>query len=113
MWRRDRKGKGGGGVMILVNKDILVEKVESGGGMAETLSVEIKIRGEEIRKIIVAYIPPKTNSWEADVYRHMHSETIQSIDDMLKGRNKVLLVGDFNSKEINWGEIEVRGIAST
>ena len=108
MWRRDRKRKGGGGVMILVNKDILVEKVEYGGGMAETLSAEIKIRGEEIRKIIVAYIPPKTNSWEADVYRQMQSETIQSIDDMLKGRNKVLLVGDFNNKEINWGEMEVR-----
>ena len=38
MWRRDRKNKGGGGVMILVYKDILVEKVEYGGGMVETLS---------------------------------------------------------------------------
>ena len=108
MWRRDRKTKGGGGVMILVNKDILVEKVEYGGGMAETLSVELKIRGEEIRKIIVAYIPPKTSSWEADMYQQMQNEIRRSMDDMLKGRKKVLLVGDFNSKEINWGEMEVR-----
>ena len=112
MWRRDRKTKGGGGVMILVNKDILVEKVEYGGGMAETLSVELKIRGEEIRKIIVAYIPPNTSSWEADMYQQMQNEAMRSIDDMLKGRNKVLLVGDFNSKEVNWGEMEVRGNTS-
>ncbi len=30
-WRRDRKGKGGGGVMILVKEDIVVE-VEYGDG---------------------------------------------------------------------------------
>ena len=110
MWRRDRKSKGGGGGMILVNKDILVEKVYYGEGMAETLCAEIKTRGEEVRKIIVAYIPPKTSSWEADVYRHMQSETIKSIDNMLKGRNKVLLVGDFNNMEINWGRWKREGI---
>ena len=49
----------------------------------------------------------------ADEYKHMQSELIKSIDDMLKMRSKVLLVGDFNSKEINCGEMEVRGIAST
>ncbi len=112
-WRRDRKNKGGGGVMILVRKNILIETVEYGEGRSETLSVEIKIQGQESRKIIVAYMPPKTNTWGTDDYKHMQSEFIKSIDDMLKIRNKVLLVGDFNSKEINWGEMEVTGIAST
>ena len=108
-WRRDRKSKGGGGVMILTSKDILVEKVEYGGGMAEILGVEIKIKGEETRKIIVVYIPPKTSSWEADVYRNLQNETLKCIEDMLKGKKKVLLVGDFNNKEINWGNLEVKG----
>lgn len=102
-WRRDRKNKGGGGVMILVRKNILIETVEYGEGRSETLSVEIKIQGQESRKIIVAYMPPKTNTWGTDDYKHMQSEFIKSIDDMLKIRNKVLLVGDFNSKEINGG----------
>ena len=107
-WRRDRNNKGGGGgVMILVKKDILVEKVEYGGGRSETMSVEIRIQGQENRKIIVAYMPPKTSTWGADEYKHMQSELIKSIDDMLKMRSKVLLVGDFNNKEINWGEMEV------
>lgn len=30
------------------------------------------------------------------------------MENMLKKGNKVLLVGDFNSKEINWEEIKVR-----
>ncbi len=46
-WRRDRKGKEGGGVMILAKEDIVVEEVECGDGMAETLSVVIKIKGSE------------------------------------------------------------------
>lgn len=103
IWRRDRKNKGGGGVMILVRKNILIETVEYGEGRSETLSVEIKIQGQESRKIIVPYMPPKTNTWVTDDYKHMQSEFIKSIDDMLKIRNKVLLVGDFNSKEINGG----------
>ncbi len=46
-WKRDRKGKTGGGVMILVKEDIVVEEVEYGDGMAETLSVVIKIKENE------------------------------------------------------------------
>lgn len=34
---------------------MLVEKVEYGGGVVETLSVDIKIKGEVNRKIIVVY----------------------------------------------------------
>lgn len=30
------------------------------------------------------------------------------MENILKKGNKVLLVGDFNSKEISWEEIEVR-----
>ncbi len=45
--RRDRKRKGGKGVMILVKEDIVVEEVEYSDGMAETLSVVIKIKGSE------------------------------------------------------------------
>ncbi len=60
-WNRNRKGKGGGGV-ILEKEDIVVEEVEYGDGMAETMSVVVKIKGGEKRKVIVTYIPPKTNA---------------------------------------------------
>ena len=106
-WRRDRKGKGGGGVMILVKEDIFVEEVEYGDGMAETLSIVIKIEGNARRKIIVTYIPPRTNAWEINEYKNMQQEVRTSLGKMVSKNNRVLLVGDFNSKEINWEDMEV------
>ncbi len=66
LWRRDRKGKGGGGVLILVREDIQVEDVQYGSDMAEVISITIRIGGGERRKIIVAYVPPKTNAWKEE-----------------------------------------------
>ena len=93
--------------MILVKEDIMVEEVEYGDGMAETMSVVIKIKGSERRKIIVTYIPPKTNAWEINDYRGMQQELRKSMEDMIGKNNKVLLVGDFNCKEIDWEEMEI------
>ena len=65
-WRKDRKGKCGGGVLIMVKDDILVEEVEFRDGMAEVLSIVIQTKDRERRKIIVTYVPPKTNAWELE-----------------------------------------------
>lgn len=46
-------------------------------------------------------------------YRLMQNEELKSINNMVKKSNKVLLVVDFNSKEINWGEMEERGDTSS
>ena len=108
-WRKDRKGKSGGGVLILVKDDILVEEVEFGDGMAEVLSIVIKTNGKERRKIIVTYVPPKTNAWELEKYKEMQCEVWKCLDDMIRESKKVLLVGDFNCKDINWKEMDVRG----
>ena len=42
VWRNDRKGKNGGGVLILIKSNIKVYKVEYGKGKAEVISVLIK-----------------------------------------------------------------------
>ena len=62
IWRRDRKGKWGGGVLILTRKDIYVEEDQYGEGMAEVIGTTIKINKREKRKIVVTYVPPKTNA---------------------------------------------------
>ncbi len=82
--RRDRKRKEGKeGVIILVKENIVVEEVEFGDGMVETLSVVIKIKGSEKRKIIVTYIPPKTNAWETNKFKLMELTTKNSLEDMI------------------------------
>ena len=42
IWRRDRKGKGGGGVLIMLKKVIVMEGVQYGDGMAEVISITIQ-----------------------------------------------------------------------
>ena len=42
IWKKDRKGKGGGGVLIIVQEDIFVEGVQYGDGMAEVIWMTIR-----------------------------------------------------------------------
>ena len=39
MWRKDRVGKGGGGIMIMTRKDLVVKQVVYGEGRAEVMYV--------------------------------------------------------------------------
>ena len=109
IWRRDRKDKGGGGVLIMVKKDIYVEDVQYGKDMAEVISVVIKNSKGERRRVILTYVPPKTNAWRQEEHRRMQEEVWQCLDDMIRRNKKVLLVGDFNCKGVNWEEMEVKG----
>ncbi len=54
------------------------------------------------------YISPKTNTWETNRYKIMQLETSSSVKEKVRKSNKVLLVGDFNTKGINWEEMEVK-----
>ena len=93
--------------MILVKQNITVDEVEYGNGMAKTVSVVIKSNGNKKRKIVTTYIPPRTNAWDINEYKQMQQETKNSITDMIESDNTVLLVGDFNCKEVNWEELEL------
>ena len=53
IWGRDREGKGGGGVLIMVHEDIFVERVQYGDGIAEIIGITIQGKGIERRKFIV------------------------------------------------------------
>ena len=56
--RRERKGKVGGGVvLIMVCENLYREEAQYGDGPAEVLSLKIR-SGREKRKIIVSYVPP-------------------------------------------------------
>lgn len=67
------------GVMIFVREDILVEEAECDGGMAETMSVVVNIREGEGRKIIVTFIPPKSNTYKINKYKRIQQETRTSM----------------------------------
>ena len=56
LWRRDRKEKGGGGVLVMM------KEVQYGDGMAEVISITIQTNERYRRKIIVTYVLPKINT---------------------------------------------------
>ena len=54
-------------------------------------------------------MPPKTNTWKLEEYKAMQKDVLKCLDDMMRKDRKVLLVGDFNCKGVNWKEIEGNG----
>ena len=107
VWRRDRKGKAGGGILIIVRDNIYIEEIEYGDNAAEIASITIRTNGRERRKIIVTYVPPKTNTWGLAEHQEMQREVLTSLGKMLRKDKKILLLGDFNCKNINWDAMEI------
>ena len=105
IWRRDRRGKGGGGTMVMIKKELMVDQVLYGEGKAELISVKLKINEKELT-VIVVYVPPKTGSWTKQEHDIMTEDVLQNLTKILKERKRVILVGDFNCKEINWENYE-------
>lgn len=102
-------GKGGGGVMIMTKKELLVKSVVYGEGKAEIVSVNLENKNRERMTITTTYAPPRTNSWSKEKHEIMIEDTIQSLSRILKANKRVLLVGDFIRKEIDWEMFESGG----
>ena len=83
LWRRDRKG-GGEGVLVMVKEDTVVEAVQYGNGMAEVISITIQTNERDRRKIIVTYMPPRTNTWKLEEYKAMQREVLKWLADMMR-----------------------------
>lgn len=88
IWRKDRMGKGGGGVMIMTKKELTVKVVEYGEGKAEIAKVNVETKNKERLTIITAYVPPRTNSWCKEEHDTMINDTIRSLSKMLKENKK-------------------------
>jgi len=109
MWKRNRKGKKGGGVMLLIRKEVTVENVEEGEGMAEVLKVGIRRKKGGIRDFVVVYVPPKTNVWSKTDHDEMLRDTTRSLRKTIEGSENIIVMGDFNCKEVCWEEWSTEG----
>ena len=112
IWRKDRKLKSGGGVMILTKNDLIVKNMEHDmPDNVEMLSVEV-ITKERAVVITMIYMPPKIRAWDNKESSELVTNTVKDIRHILQKvedkSNDLVLVGDFNSSNdwINW---EVRG----
>ena len=95
----------------MVQEDIFVERVQYGDGMAEVIGKTILTHERDRRKIVVTYVPQKTNTWKLEEYEAMQKEVMKCLGDMMRKDRKILLVGDFNCKGVNCKEMAGSGNA--
>ena len=86
-----------------------IRGVEYGEGTAEVVSVKVEDCSGEKLTIITTYVPPKTNTWTNEEYDKMIEDTLKDLNRIIRKSKIVLLVGDFNCKEINWESFEAGG----
>ena len=108
IWRKDRKDKKGGGVMLMITSKIQVKNVENGKGKAELIIPQIKTKYGERQKIVVAYVPPKIKTWIKE-HEQIIIDTLVSLEKIIKSSQRVTMVGDFNCNEVMWEKFDSGG----
>ena len=101
-----RKGKKGGGVIILTKVGVEVTKTEFGSGKAEVMSLHIRSGNREKLIIVVTYISPKTSSWTKKQHEMLLTDTQINLERIIKSGKRVFLMGDFNCSEVKWENYE-------
>uniref|UniRef100_A0A0P4W1E0 Endonuclease/exonuclease/phosphatase domain-containing protein n=1 Tax=Scylla olivacea TaxID=85551 RepID=A0A0P4W1E0_SCYOL len=51
------------------------------------------------------------HTWRLEDHKEMQKEVLKCLDNMIRKDSKILLVGDFNCKNVSWEEMEVNGNA--
>ena len=57
----------------------------------------------------MTYVPPKTGCWNNKEYERLLRETRCALSKILDRTSKILLMGDFNCKEVNWENLTTEG----
>ena len=101
--RLDRKGKSGGGVIMALRSEFIVEHIETSAHL-EAIFAKVNIRGRKSSPLIVGsvYRPPSDDLRYADLL----CKTIEQ----LYNRNKksiMWIYGDFNLPDIDWDNYKV------
>ncbi|VDI46163.1 Hypothetical predicted protein [Mytilus galloprovincialis] len=104
VFRNDRVGKEGGGVLIAIKKGIICQEVYKSKNV-ELIAAQINITDTKSLIIISAYRPPNKN--DLDYLKQM----IIEINELkLKFKNSTFwLGGDFNLPDIKWPEQNISG----
>ena len=82
-WMKNRRNKAGGGVMILIKKNIGIDRVEISENNTEIVKVVVRNpRGEE-RSYMGVYVPPLSNAWTRREYDTMVDATKREMEETI------------------------------
>ena len=101
---RNRRGKEGGGVMVVIDKEIRVVKVEISQSKAEVVKVVVKGENGKERIYVGVYVPPFTSAWIRAEYEEMIEDVMRELNELGTLGKEVVIIGDFNCKKVNWEE---------
>ena len=99
---RNRKGKEGGGVIVMIDINIRVVKVEISQSKAEMIKVVVKEKNGKERLYVGVYVPPFTNAWNRLEYNEMIEDVMRELNELVTRGKDVVLIGDFNCRRVNW-----------
>ena len=105
-WREDRKGKPGGGVLILTKEDLRARQIKLTLKRAEIVAVEVETKESEKLLVVCVYMPPLTRAWTQEEHKEMIKELVTLLEKLSDKNYRILITGDFNAKEINWEKQE-------
>jgi hypothetical protein len=98
--RCDRRGKRGGGVCILSDRNLSVSPVLSNGGDAELVAIDVHLSPLKIVRLCCAYLP---NTEPSILLRHASLTSLcDAIDHISDTSHSVFISGDFNFPDIDW-----------
>ncbi|XP_045541846.1 uncharacterized protein LOC123723306 [Papilio machaon] len=100
VYRRDREGKNGGGVLIAISNDISSHRMMVWDSSCEDLwvTIDVKISGKPTRIAICAvYLPPP-------VTKDKLEDFISHANFVMRENDHVLLAGDFNLTNLTWSQ---------
>ena len=109
IWLKNRSGKGRGGVMIMTRKGIRVERVDISKNKSEIVQVEVKNGKGKTMIYTGVYVPPLTNAWTRNDHEMLLGDTLNELERIIPQEKDVLIIGDFNCKDINWKDGTCQG----
>ena len=109
IWRKERMNREGGGIMILIKKELTATEVELiTTTYAEALAIEVKTKRGSLL-VATTYIAPKTDTWTTEEHKQLQQDSLDTLKHLLqRAENKsqeIILTGDFNCA-IDWNKLE-------
>ncbi len=62
-----------------------------------------------IMNYVEVYVPPMTNAWRKEKYEEMLVDVFKGLEKLVMESSDIVIVGDFNCKEINWETLTTTG----
>ncbi|MPC66105.1 hypothetical protein E2C01_060249 [Portunus trituberculatus] len=88
--------------MFISSKQSEGECGRKGFYLLEVLAVEVATEENEKITVITAYVPPFIGAWTRASHEDMQNETLQTLEKLTRGSNRILPCGGFNCKEVDW-----------